>query len=465
MESIKVKFLFLSFLFTFLIFQAGCGGTVEYTATIIISGVEKEEHAEAFKVTTKDFGILEFTQEDFDNNTLTGTLTLSGKPSATLVVNNDLFEGEYLTELETLNFSRKVQAGIFEVILSKTVANWNQLSDTLDDPHFKLIILGSDITLEGPLLVERPVNFDLGGYSLINEDSDHGFNFSGNFQGTLKNGYLVKADGYAGSDFKGLVVLEDIEFSGFGGYWIFHDDAIFNDVRFNPSRATIRGKLTLLDSMYISFESYISFSGNNAELQGNGNEVGCGVGGISFNSPNMLIKDVEFAPTLKNVFVDDDAFFDGVTIGAVDGYLGIWDGRTLTFSGEGSTIADNLNIWFGNNQSRIVAGPQITNRILVTEFESNPNTNVISFKLNQDISAGFEITIVNLLEPEPVNFNPEKFNSSYEDHSLFLTVKDGETISAGTEISIEVTNIREWVYFEPTDVIIDSIIFSTWPEF
>ncbi len=357
MEKSKVKLLFLSFLFTFLIFQAGCGGTVEYTATITISGVEKEEHAEAFKVTTKDFGILEFTQEDFDNNTLTGTLTLSGKPSATLVVNNDLFEGEYLTELETLNFSRKVQAGIFEVILSKTVANWNQLSDTLDDPHFKLIILGSDITLEGPLLVERPVNFDLGGYSLINEDSDHGFNFSGNFQGTLKNGYLVKADGYAGSDFKGLVVLEDIEFSGFGGYWIFHDDAIFNDVRFNPSRATIRGKLTLLDSMYISFESYISFSGNNAELQGNGNEVGCGVGGISFNSPNMLIKDVEFAPTLKNVFVDDDAFFDGVTIGAVDGYLGIWDGRTLTFSGEGSTIADNLNIWFGNNQSRIVAGP------------------------------------------------------------------------------------------------------------
>ncbi len=469
MKNLKGKFLFLSFLFilVFLIFLTGCGGILDYTATITITGVEKKEHAEAFKVTTQDFGTLEFTPEGFDNNTLTGTLTLSGTPSATLVINNDLFVGEYLTENEAINLSRKNKNGTFEVILSKTVADWDQLLDALDEPQFRLIILANDITLEDALLVERPVNFDLGGYSLINDNSNNGFNFTENFHGNLKNGYLAKTDGYVTSEFNGQVILVNVEFAGTtstNGIWEFNSDAIFNDVRFNPGAAIVKGKLTLLDSMFISSGSFVYFTGDNAELQGNGNEVGCGVGGINFDSNNMLIKDVVFAKTLEDIGISDDAIFDGVTVGAVEYSLGIYDGNTLTFSGKPSTIKDNLEIYFGDNQSRIVAAPEITNRILATELDSNPDTKVVSFKLNQDIAGGTEITIDDVLDAEPVSLSPDKFDYNNTVETLYLTVKEGETIEAGTKISIEVTTIREWTYFKTTKVIIDSIIFSTWPQ-
>jgi len=85
-----------------------------YTIEVIIEGVANEDHAGLFSVLKDgDLGIDHFS---YENNTLTGDITgLTGTTELTLVIDDNLEEGEYKTENEIIDVDSDDNEAKFEV--------------------------------------------------------------------------------------------------------------------------------------------------------------------------------------------------------------------------------------------------------------------------------------------------------------------------------------------------------------
>lgn len=421
----------------------GCGRTDNYTATVTISGVVEEGHAGVFKVLAGEFGYIDFKEEDFASNELKADITLSDHVPLDLVFDFTEIEGFYLTELTKITVNKDSPTATFAVDYGMMVENFQELEDALASEEIIYIGFADNIETEGELIIDRPVNMDLDNRTLENKHQDHGIYIDVAAVGTIiKNGTIKINYELAELEIEGEVTLENLKIDG--GFWYVTADIVIKDLELY-AHLQVSSKMTLEDRLYVSPPSILLFFGEGAQLEGNGNEVGCGAGGLLFNQAGMLVRDVILAGTLECIEILEGTVFDGVTIDSTndDAYIYIRWGKELTFNGTPSIITEDTRFTFCDDLARIIAEPLATDKNLLTMIKADDDANTIGLKLSQDLVAGDKMEISGPQNPSFVTAVPDKFDADEEGGTLTITVKDGETITAGTEIIITVISIDD----------------------